>query len=119
MTDLSDHNTPERYRRRFEENNPIPGATWVNHVLINADEIIPNNYTVNNLRDDIEVLETFVKQLEKHVPKMVNGTIDFKSSGKLSTFVCNKMSNLRVPNREPNEPLNQYYRRAYPTGNIK
>lgn len=44
---------------------------------------------------------------------------DFKSTGSLSSFVCNKMSNLRVPDREAGEQLQDYYRRAYPMGNIK
>lgn len=31
---------------------------------------------------------------------MVDGCVDFKSTGKLSAFVCNKMSDLRIPPRE-------------------
>lgn len=53
---LADPATPERYRRRFIENNPIPGVIWHNHLLQNADEIIPPNYNHDNLRDDIALL---------------------------------------------------------------
>lgn len=116
---LSDPATPERYRRRFIENNPIPGAIWHNHLLQNADEIMPANHGIDNLRDDIALLSPYLNKLQKHIPKMVDGTIDFKSSGKLSSFLCNKMENLRVPNREVREQLQDYYRRAYPTGNIR
>lgn len=116
---LADPATPERYRRRFEENNPIPGAIWHNHLLVNADEIIPANHTTEDLRDEIALLSPYLNKLQKHVPKMVDGTIDFKSSGKLSSFICNRMSDLRVPPREVGEQLQDYYRRAYPMGNIK
>lgn len=110
--------TPDRYRRRFEENNPIPGAIWENHLLTNADEIMPLNYTTDHLREDIALLSPYLSKLQKHVPKMVGGTIDFKSVGKLSSFVCNKMSGLHIPSRLPAEALDVYYRRAYPRGNI-
>lgn len=36
---LADPATPERYRRRFIENNPIPGAIWDNHLLQNPDAL--------------------------------------------------------------------------------
>lgn len=110
---------PERYRRRFEENNPIPGAIWENHLLVNGDEIMPPNYTTDNLRDDIALLSPYLNKLQKHVPKMVGGTIDFKNTGKLSSFVCNNMSGLHNPPRRRDEALDAYYRRAYPQGNIR
>lgn len=116
---LADANTPLRYRRHFEENCPIPGAIWHDHLLMNADEIIPQDHDTEALRDDIALLGPYINKLQKHVPKMVDGTIDFKSTGKLSAFVCNKMSTLRAPPRQMNENLQDYYRRAYPTGNIK
>ncbi|CAH2108764.1 unnamed protein product [Euphydryas editha] len=116
---LADVNTPDRYRRRFEDNNAIPGTIWNNHVLVNPDEIIPANHTMDDLRDDIALLGPYINKLQKHIPKMVDGTIDFKSSGKISSFVCNKMGNLRIPPRELGENLQDYYRRAYPVGNIR
>lgn len=116
---LADPATPERYRRRFIETNPIPGAIWQNHLLVNADEIIPADHDHTSLRDDIALLSPYLNKLQKNIPKMVDGTIDFKSSGKLSSFVCNKMSDLRAPPREINENLQDYYRRAYPLGNIR
>lgn len=70
---LADPATPERYRRRFIENNPIPGAIWNNHLLQNADEIMPTNYTTDNLRDDIALLSPYLNKLQKHIPKMVDG----------------------------------------------
>lgn len=116
---LADVATPERYRRRFEDNNPIPGAIWQDHLLANADEIMPPNHNTDDLRDEIAMLSPYLNKLQKHVPKMVDGTIDFKSTGKLSSFVCNRMSDLRLPPRERGEQLQDYYRRAYPMGNIK
>lgn len=50
VTALADPATPERYRRRFIENNPIPGAIWNNYLLQNADEIMPAHYTTDGPR---------------------------------------------------------------------
>lgn len=80
---------------------------------------MPADYDVTSLRDNIALLSPYLNKLQKHIPKMVDGTIDFKSSGKYSAFICNKMSDLRVPHRDPGEQLQDYYRRCYPLGNIK
>lgn len=41
---VSNANTPLVWRQRFENNCPIPGAIWANHLLVNGDEIIPADY---------------------------------------------------------------------------
>lgn len=45
---LADPHTPQNVRRRFHDNNPIPGAVWANDVLMNADEIMPPGYDLYN-----------------------------------------------------------------------
>lgn len=71
---LTDVNTPERYRRRFEENNPIQGAIWHYHLLVNADEVIPHSHTTDDLRNDIALLGPYMSKLQKHVPKMAHAS---------------------------------------------
>jgi hypothetical protein len=119
VVSLSNPQTPEVYRTRFEANNPIPGAIWANHLLQNPDEIIPANYDLQEgLRNDILVLAPYMAQLQKHVPKMIRGAIDYKSAGKISAFIANEMETLVTPPRNAGEDLAAYYRRCIPVGNI-
>lgn len=63
---LADPETPAAYRQRFADNNPIPGAVFdENNVLLNPNEIIPDNYNVNvDLRNDITTLGPMMVQLK-------------------------------------------------------
>lgn len=114
---LSDAQTPLIQRQRFEANCPIPGAIWNNHLLMNADEIIPANYD-NNLRADILLIAPFLSRLQKHAPKMVGGALDPKKTGRASLFLSNEMETVRVPDRRAGEDLNDYYDRCIVEGNV-
>ncbi|CAH0392011.1 unnamed protein product [Bemisia tabaci] len=52
--------TPVAERIRFYQNNPIPGCQWdnapQNPLLLNPNEIIPANFTFNDLNDDVEAI---------------------------------------------------------------
>lgn len=56
--------------------------------------------------------------LQKHVPKMVSGVIDFKSDGQKSCFVSNDIEDLRVRFRAIDQPFAEYYRNYLPEGNV-
>lgn len=99
---LANPNTPEPVRTYFESHNPIPGASFRNHVLVNPDEIIPDDYTLDDLQREIRTIRPFMIKLQKHVPKLVSGVLDFISAGKPSLFISNELENLRVPNRPRN-----------------
>ncbi|KAL4717905.1 hypothetical protein ACJJTC_001323 [Scirpophaga incertulas] len=43
---LADPDCPLITRQRFRENSPIPEAMWANDLLLNQDEIIPDNYNL-------------------------------------------------------------------------
>jgi hypothetical protein len=54
VTSLSDEAVAPEVREVFYQNNPIPGAIWNelpdhSHVLMNPDEIIPAEYTSDDL----------------------------------------------------------------------
>ncbi|CAH0730430.1 unnamed protein product, partial [Brenthis ino] len=116
---LANPATPERIRTYFEQHNPIPGATFENHVLANPDEIMPEGYTLDDLQREIRTIQPFLIKLQKHVPKMVSGTMDFKSTGNNSLFISNELEDLRIPNRPRNQPLQQWHFDCLPLGNIR
>ncbi|CAH0721912.1 unnamed protein product, partial [Brenthis ino] len=109
---LANPHTPERTRTYFEQHNPIPGAIFENHVLQNPDEIMPDDYGLEELQREIRVIQPFLIKLQKHVPKLVSGVLDFKSTGKPSLFISNEMENLRIPNRARNQDIQDWYRNS-------
>lgn len=118
---LSDATTAHAVRRRFHENCPFPGAIWdENDILQNSDDIMPAGY---NLYDDFRreslLIAPYLVSLQKHVPKLVGGTLDFKSSGRNSLLISNEMQNLKAPDKLAGEDLIDYYRRCVPEGNVR
>lgn len=90
----------------------------VNHLLQNPDEIMPDGYNINaDLKNGMLMINPYLNNLLRYVPKMVSGTINFKSKGR-NSLVANEMETLRTPNRDPGELLNDYYSRCLPEGNI-
>lgn len=67
---------------------------WEDHVLTNADEIMPDGYGINQLRNDSSITMPFLNILQK-VPKLVRGALDFTSVGR-SSFVSNEMADHRT-----------------------
>lgn len=121
VVELSDEDTPQEIRRRFHENNPIPGAQWSNnHLLLNPDDIIPEGYDINeSIPNDIMGLTPFMSTLQKVAPKLVGGALDSKLSGKRSIFVSNSMGNLKVPDRGRDQTIEDYVRTCVPQGDVR
>ncbi|CAB3221954.1 unnamed protein product [Arctia plantaginis] len=93
---LSNPNSSAGVRRRFHENCPIPGAIWADDILQNPDEIMPRNYDMyEDFRRESMLIAPYLVSLQKHVPKLVGGTLDFKSNGRNSLLMSNEMQNLR------------------------
>lgn len=115
VEELANEQTPLTIRVGFEENCPIPGAIWFNHILQNPDEIMPKDYSYDtNLNEDINLVQIFLYQLRRYAPYMVSNGL-FRSQ---SIFVSNQMGTLRCANRNQGQPLNDYYQCAL-EGNIK
>ncbi|AVK59491.1 coat protein [Wuhan fly virus 6] len=120
VTTLADPATPRQYRDAFYARNCIPGAKWnENHILMNADEIMPNNYGTEDLSRDSIRITPWMSNVQKHVPKLVGGTVSFESTGRRCLFICNDQESLRLPDRNMDETIEQYIQRAIPEGNIK
>lgn len=118
---LSDPEATHAVRRRFRENSPFPAAIWNDDdVLQNPNDIIPANYDLyNDFRRESLMIAPYMVALQKHVPKLVGGVLDFKSTGHNSLLISNEMQNLKAPDRIAGEELNDYYRRCVPEGNIR
>lgn len=110
------------HRMNFYRNNPLPGAIWDinNFKLLNADEIIPENYNYDDkFRNDMYVLRSLSYKLHnfsEYINKKHANRNEIQKS--LSSIICNQMGDLRVPNREPEQELKDYYRNCRPRGNI-
>lgn len=102
---LANPATQPQVREAFYQHNPVPGAIRrdVNgtHVLVNADEIMPENYGVNELRDDIDEYSRMFTWLHKKLPKFVRTTsINQLKKGDKSAFVSNSQEDLRIRDRQ-------------------
>lgn len=121
VKELADPETALVIRQRFHDNNPIPGAKWSNdHVLLNPNEIIPENYDINSsLVTDIFGLTPFMSKLQTVAPKLVGGALEPKLTGKRSIFISNTLSTLKVPDRKVDESIDDYGKRCHPEGDVR
>lgn len=119
---LNDARTPIEYRRTFYQNNPIPGAIWEgapnDPVLVNPEEIMPEDYDVTDLADDIDALRAKMNHLNKKGPKYFTKPVNFEDTGTKSMLVCNSMNKLRCIDRRQGEGLLEYYSRMKISGDI-
>jgi hypothetical protein len=120
---LADPATPAQEREAFYQHNPIPGAIWRvengTHVLENADEIMPADYKMENLLDDIAEYRRMVAWMQKKLPKFVRtSNLNYTEKGDKSIFISNAQENLRIADRREGEPLVEYYSRLKLEGNI-
>lgn len=119
---LGNNNVPVQYQRRFHRNNPIPGAIWEgapeNPILLNADEIIPDDYGQEELTDDIVDLKVKINFLNKKGPNYFTSAISLSPDGSKSMLVCNEQEYLKVLDRNPGEDILRYYDRLKLTGDI-
>lgn len=87
---LSRNATPLEIRRRFSNNNPIPGAIWSeNFLLLNPDEIIPEDYDIQHLSDDMDDIQPKIDFLARKLPKYFSESINFTIEGSKSIFASN------------------------------
>lgn len=120
---LSDQHLNPLVRQNFYAHNSIPGCIWRggphNPVLANADEIMPANYTIVDLQDDIREFNYMHAWMQQKLPKFVNTTrINYESPGEKSLLMCNNEETLRYIDRNPGEELNAYYTRLKLSGDI-
>uniref|UniRef100_A0A0A1X529 Anaphase-promoting complex subunit 4 n=1 Tax=Zeugodacus cucurbitae TaxID=28588 RepID=A0A0A1X529_ZEUCU len=100
VTSLADRETSIEVRRHFWEYNPIPGAKWsttdvdgkdefaTNTYLSNPNDIMPENYNLPELNEDISIIQVIVTIISREYPKYItNKRIDFCSSGSEAQFV--------------------------------
>jgi hypothetical protein len=120
---LANPATNPQVREAFYAHNPIPGAIWRvengSHVLVNPDEIMPDNYDIPQYRHDIREYIAMVAWLQHKVPKYVRiGEINYEGSGDASLFVSNLQEDLKMVDRQDGQPLEQYYRTIHLEGDI-
>lgn len=119
---LANDDTPAAIRRRFYENNPIPGAVWEgapqDPILANPDEIMPDGYDRIQLADDIDDIKAKINFLARKAPKYFTKSVSYEPEGTKSMLVCNDQATLRVNNRDARELLTDYYARIKVEGDI-
>lgn len=82
--------------RLYSQYACIPGGEWEEaQGLVNADDIIPANYAVANLRADISTVKAFVAQVERKVPKFM-GVINYVPEGTPAQLVSLNTATTRV-----------------------
>uniref|UniRef100_A0A1B0AC59 Uncharacterized protein n=1 Tax=Glossina pallidipes TaxID=7398 RepID=A0A1B0AC59_GLOPL len=82
--------------------NPRRNATGddiaLNVRLENPDDIMPADYSVENVRVDIGMIASAVERVSRKYPKYVStGGLDWKSQGSLSQIISSTKGNLRYP----------------------
>jgi hypothetical protein len=99
VTALANVETAPQVREAFNQHNPIPGAIWMivngTHVLLNADEIMPQNYTAEDLHDDADNYMRMFTWMQKKLPKFVKtAAINYQEKGDRAIFISNAQENL-------------------------
>lgn len=82
---LSDRPLPSR-RERFHTANPIPGAEWDEHRLLNPDDIMPLEYGVAQMRADLLALKDLLSHIRRKHPDLV-ASVNLDGKGSPATLV--------------------------------
>jgi hypothetical protein len=112
---LSQIATNPQVRETFYAHNPIPGAMWRvqpdnTHVLTNADEIIPADYTSDMLRDNVDEYMRMHTWMQKKLPKYVRtARINYEEKGEHSILVSNNQNRTRINDQQEGQDLRDYY----------
>lgn len=110
---LSQEETLPELRHAFYLNNPIPGCIWRNPrnpVLVNPDEVMPNDYGPDNFRRDVNQFNSSMAWVQKKLEKFVKtDKIDYAAQGSRSLLVSNRQNGLRYPDRQEGQHLAEYY----------
>jgi hypothetical protein len=107
---LANAETAPQVREAFYQHNPIPGTIWriVNgtHVLVNPDEIMPQNYTGEDLHNDVDDYMRMFTWIQKKLPKFVKtAAINYQEKGDRAILVSNAQENLRIRDRQGGQAL--------------
>lgn len=87
-------NSPDA-RKFFRRHNPIPGAIWnADNVLQNANDIMPPDYGLENLRMEFQELDSFVDRLNGKNAYFL-GSCNYSGKGEISQLT-NTVINGRV-----------------------
>lgn len=110
---LRNEATPQAVRQYFYDHSPFPNARWNQPqrvrdadgqlaikagfpVLQNADEIMPDNYGLNDLRADVNVIMDSIEIIGRKYEKYIHmGRLDFNSNGDASQLVSNEVGDIR------------------------
>lgn len=109
---LSDPVTPQAERRWFYDHSPLPCAVWnqpAGHkdvaseaadnnwpLLLNPDHIMPGNYSLAGVREDVDTIMTSLELIGRKYPKYIfTGRIDYDGPGLASQLVSNYVSDVR------------------------
>lgn len=105
---LADPDTAENVRTHFENHNPIPVTIWANHLLLNPDDIIADEYEADDLEADLTAVAPHLERLFEKYPKYT-GRIDWDKfeSGK-EVFVSNSLAEMKLTPRNRDEAESVY-----------
>ncbi|CAG4936781.1 unnamed protein product [Parnassius apollo] len=101
---LSNAETPVHIRDSFYATNSIPGLIWIGHsgnpVLANSDDIMPQDFDEQNVRDNFTELKIMVDLFRKKKPESVSDSvIDMDSCGCPSLLMSNYCVRQAINNR--------------------
>lgn len=112
---LSNPQTPQDIRQRFYDHNPIPCTIWNSRQLQdeqiidnnnnndnsfpvpkNPDHIMPQNFGVHDLRNDVQLIMESMELIERKYPKYIcEGRVINDKVGLASMLVSNDMGDAR------------------------
>lgn len=84
---LSDDNTPLAERWQFIRRNPIPSAIFEHDLLINADEIMPDDYDLNAIVKDALAFGRMIDAM-RDVDENIVERVYFESHGNIALLSC-------------------------------
>jgi len=107
----SQGNESVQHRIEFRNHCPIPGAEWnigirrgANEenadipVLSNPDDIIPADYNITQVFDDLAIIGQSVEVIGRRYPKYVSsGAINYTSPGSICQLVSNNKASIKCP----------------------
>jgi len=109
VTALSSTSTPYAVRKYFYDHSPLPNAHWSvqarvpdddidesKPILLNADEIMPANYDLTALLEDINIIKNSVEIISrKYGMSILGGRIDYSANGSNTMLVSNDVGDIR------------------------
>lgn len=89
---LANVDTPLNVRLDAFANNSIPGADFgedvANPVLVNANDIMPDDHGVGGINRDFRLMHLLLNYLSRKVPHYM-GTVDYSPNGTISSLMTN------------------------------